>query len=325
MAASFAGTIPAGASTDVNLLFETLLEFKWRAVSFPVVSFRSKFRQDLAIHKFADRDGAHVEGTGRAPIETSARIAFLNGLQRGITESWTRPLYPLTWRQFIEACADRTTGTLQHPELGALTCKLEVAEVGWDAHVRGGVYVDATWIETDDSTDSLQSALSRASPVAQAQSAAADLDSLTTVSPTAPTLPVFSASFTDLVNAVRAVVDLETLLAKSTGGRVDNIIYNCQQLRNSIEGANPANQNALNWPIVDAIEQLQSAAYDLKATQLTKGRTIAIFPVPKDAILSQVAATIPAPLEDVMTLNPALIQQPVVPLGTLVRYYAKAA
>ena len=39
---TFYGTIPQGVSTDVNDLFESLLAFTWRTVSFPVVHFETE-------------------------------------------------------------------------------------------------------------------------------------------------------------------------------------------------------------------------------------------------------------------------------------------
>ena len=121
MAEMFTGTIPADILLDASQLFASLLEFRWRDVSFPTTEFTTELRQDLAIHKLVDRDGAFVEGTGRAPLQITARVACLNGLDAGPNEHWQRPLYPYTWRKLFEACADKSTGTLQHPELGPIT------------------------------------------------------------------------------------------------------------------------------------------------------------------------------------------------------------
>src|SRR5579875_375296 len=325
MPAPYYGTIPANVSQNVNELFAGLLEFRWREVSFPVVEFSTVLRQDLAIHKFADRDGAHVEGTGRAPLQITARIPFLNGLDAGPNEHWQRPLYPYTWRKFFEACADKTSGTLQHPELGPLTCKVQDVQTRWTAAARSGVHVDVTWIESDDTGTDLEQALANPSPLANIQAAANDLDEqLTSVNPDVVPKPyVPPTSFGDLVNAIRGAVDQTTMLQKQFAGRIDNVLYEANALEFSLTAG--SNANALNLPMVDACERAKSAAYDLKKTLLSKGKPIGFYTVQKDSTLAQIAASIPAPLGDVMQLNPGYIQSPVVPAGSVVRFYKSAA
>src|ERR1700722_318099 len=128
--------------TSVNDLFAKLLEYKWKGVSFPVEDTELEIRQDLVIHRYADRNGAYVEGTGRHPPQTPARIPFLNTIYPAASESWPPgALYPQQFRLFLQACLDPTSGTLQHPELGALNCKVDVARSTWSGKVRSGVIV----------------------------------------------------------------------------------------------------------------------------------------------------------------------------------------
>ncbi len=325
MAGSFSGTIPANASANTNDLFASLLEFAWREVGFPVIRFKTLLRQDLAIHKFADRDGAHVEATGRAPLQISARIPFINGLDQGPNEHWQRPLYPFAWRKFFSACADRTSGTLQHPELGPLTCKVESMETDWDAGARGGTYVEVTWIESDDSTVDLTNDLAQPSPLADAQAAASDLDfQLSTTSPLVTPQPyVPPITFTSLMQSIRSVTDQTTIVQKQSAGRIDNMIYEAQALEDSLNRA--VNANCLNWPMIRAAEVAKSSAYDIKATQLTKSKPIALYTTTKDSTMAQVAAVIGTPLAEVMLLNPNYIAGPLIFKDSVVRYYKKAA
>src|SRR5580700_9335962 len=145
------GLNTSGATaTDSNALFAALLELRWKDISFPYASLRNRLRQDLVIHKFADRDGAHVEGLGRHPFEFTARVPMLNGLDAGPNEHWQRPLYPFVRDNLLRAALDKTSGILQHPELGPITCKLETLDWELKAEVRSGVWVDVTWLETDD-------------------------------------------------------------------------------------------------------------------------------------------------------------------------------
>lgn len=320
---TFYGTIPQGVSTDVNDLFESLLAFTWRTVSFPVVHFETELRQDLVIHKFADRDSAHIEGCGRHPIQITAYIPELNGLARGQNETWYAPLYPDGWRALFAAFADRSSGPLQHPELGLITCKPSSLRTKWEANVRSGVYAEAVWIESDDTTTDLQSALSTPSPAAQVSASAADIDlQLSQIDPSVVPKPyVPPVSFTDLANAVRGAVDQTTLLQKQYAGQLDNLIYEANALKASLD----ASSNALNWPLYQSIEALKASCYDLAQQLLTQNRTIGLYLLPKDATFAQIATMVSAPITDIIILNAQYMQFPVVSAGTMIRYYSSPA
>lgn len=315
------------AGSDYNALYGALLEFQWRAIGFPVTAFTTVLRQDIVVHKFADRNGAHVEGTGRAAIQVTAHIPFINGLARGPNEHWSRPLYPYTWRQFFAACAQSGSGTLQHPELGPLTCKLETFTTDWSAAARGGPSGVAVWIESDDTGLDLETALNTPSPLSQVAAAAADLDAaMTSVDPSiVPHLPKFTTTFGEFSTQISAVINLPSLLANQIGGQINAAFYQAQQLEDSLGAA--GNQSALNWPMVQAAEQMKSAAYDLAQTLITKGRRVGVYTTRSDQSLSQVAVAIPggANVADLMTLNTQLVQNPIVLQGTGVRYYLPSA
>jgi hypothetical protein len=308
-------------ATSTDSLFAGLLELSFKEVSFPYVRFKTRLRQDLAIHKFADRDGAHVEGMGRSPLEFSARIPMLNGLDAGANEHWQRPLYPFVRDNLLRVAVDKTSGVLQHPELGSITCKLETMEWELDAQTRSGVWVDVTWLETDDTGDDLAQDLAAPSPLAGAQAAANDLTFYaTTIDPRVVPKPyVPPITFDDMMNSIRGVVDTPTLLQKQFAGRIDNFIYEANAMRDSLN----ASANALNWPLLQVCERAKESGYSIKATQLTKGRQILFYVTQKDSTLAQVAAHVGAPLDDVMKLNPAYMGQPVLASGSFVRYYGK--
>lgn len=315
------GPVASQAAASTDELFAGLLELSWKEVSIPYSRLTFEFRHDLAIHKFVDRDGAHVEATGRGPIEITARVPMINGLDQGPNEHWQRPLYPFTRDKLLKVALDRTSGTLQHPEFGPITCKLERIRWELDAAVRGGVWIDISWIETDDdATNSIDEALASPSPLANAQAAANDLTfQLSTVDPNVVPQPyVPTIGFDDLMNAIRGVVDTPTLLQKQYAGRVDNIIYEANALESSLN----ASASALNWPMIESAERIKDAAYALKATLLTKGRQVSFYTVQKDSTLAQIAAQIPAPVGQLIQLNPAYMSSPLIPASSVVRYYS---
>ena len=129
---------------------ENTQEFRYDQLGFPCVQTSLEIRQDLTVHKFADRDGAHVEACGRHPVEISARIPFFNGLIPGPQETWNgNDLYPNTWRLFLLKALDRSSKVLNHPELGPLTVKLQTCKTDWNSNTRNGVWVDVKWIESE--------------------------------------------------------------------------------------------------------------------------------------------------------------------------------
>ena len=316
--------IAATQSFNADALFSALLPLSFRGVEFPYLRLRTRFREDLAIHKFADRDGAHIEGMGRHPLEFTARIPFLNGLDAGQNETWQRPLYPLVRDNLLRAVLDKSSGPLQHPEFGkTFSCKCQTMEWELEASVRSGVWVDIVWLESDDTGQELEDNLAGPSPLAGVQSAANDLTTyLGTIDPSIIPQPyVPPLSFDDMMNALRGVVDTPSLLAKQFGGRINNFIYECNALAASVN----ASASALNWPILDACERGKDSCYSLQASQLTKGRPIALYTVQKDATVAAVATQIPAPIGDILQLNPAYLGSPLITALSVVRYYRNAA
>lgn len=309
-----------------NDLFGALLELQWRGIGVPYSETELDLRQDLVIHKFGDRDGGHVEGTGRAPLQITARLPLFNGLTPAPSETWNAgAMYPVLWRKFFAACADKTSGTLQHPELGSITCKCETAKTRWGADARSGVWVSVTWIESDDTGIDLDQDLSNPSPEAQVSISASDLDAqFASINPAlVPTLPTFPFSFTDLANAIRSVIDQTTILEKTAQGRLDNLLYQANQFETSLSLA--ANASPTNWPMFQSCERAKSAAYALKAQPQTPSRPVLVKTTQKDATLAQVAAQVGASVADIIALNSGLVGPLFVPRGTPVQYYAKAA
>ena len=306
-------------------LFYQLLPFGWRTVSFPVSKFTTNLSQEHAVHKWPDRDGAHVEATGRLPLTFSATIPFLNGVATGPRERWG-VLYPDTFRSFLIACSDRTTGELQHPELGVIQAKFVSMTADWDALRRDGVIVTATWIESTDTPGDFDQVLASSSPATEVYIEAADLDTqLSQISPPPPwaiNAMGNGQSFLQAIQQLTAVSDQVTLLSKRAGGYVDNILYQVNRLENSVVAA----KNAYYWPVVNSCERLKNALYNLKQQQLVAQKDVSIWIVPKDQTLAALCGTLGASAADLIKLNPTLMNgAPVIKQGTAVRYYKNAA
>ena len=322
---------------DINTLFEQLIEFKWKAIGVPTSKFALRLRHDLAQHKYPGKDGANVEETGRAPYQITATIPFLNGIVPGKGETWG-VLYPTTYRTFMTAAAKGTTGVLQHPEFGEISCKLESCETVWSADRRDGVIVECTWIETIDADVEADFVNSRPSPVASVLLGALDLDAqLGTVTPPFPTQPVYKPDFAALMRSITAVTDQVTLASQRGLGQFNAVAYRLNTLQASITNAQAAvattvkasiapdttgaAKRALLWPMINTIEQLRSASVDIKKTLGTNGRHIKTYVTPVPMTLAAVAQSVGAPVSDVIALNPTACGAPTVEARTSIRYY----
>ena len=301
-------------------LFGSLLGFSFRGIGIPYSDLKLVLRQDLAVHKFVDADGAEVEGTGRAPLEISGKFPFINGITQGPNEVWQSPLYPDGWRLFLGAMAARTTGELIHPELGKINVKPSHCETDWVATRRGGVDVSASWIETIDQTSADANFLSNPSPVAEMAEAAANVDAaIIGPYPSMPSLPTSAATFQQLAQSLQSIAGLPDLLAASVGGNIAAIVASANGVAKAVDKTG----SVLNWPVTNGIQAMISAANGLEQSILQKKRAIGLYTTQVDATLGAIAALIPgSDMGDLFVLNPSLLQSPVVPAKSTVRFYA---
>ena len=312
----------------VDSLFASLLEFSWRRISVPLTSISLHFEQDQVEHKWPDRDGAHVEATGRAPIMIEAKIPLRNFISNGVNESFVASrLYPQALRAFMAACADRTTGELQHPELGVIQAKCKHFEFTIDATRRDGVDLSVSWVESSEKPEDLTAVLASSSPATNMTTAATDVDSYN-AAPSASAIQAqlkrlgglptsYEPSLTDLARSIQAIPDQYALLNRQLGGQIDHFAYRMQAIVNATNAA----QDATFWPIKKAAEIGKAAANDIKKTLSIDARPIGFYTVPTPQSMASVATTLQATVSDLVKLNPILFSAPVISAGTKVRYY----
>lgn len=312
-------------STFKNLL-GSLLGLIWKGVPLPYTEMRLSFRQDLAEHKFSNLDGADVEPTGRAPIQFRARIPLLNNIGRAEIETWSPGnLYPAGYLDFFKVAADRTKGTLQHPEHGGVTCVLSEFDVDWKASTRDGVYVDAIWVETLDDAGLLAPGIAGAGQISVLTQAGIDLDALLPKLPPGafPSLPKFNPSFADFARSLQAIGDQVSLLSAQAAGKVDEIAFRVTNVLDSLSNAANPQDSVAAWPTRDACDRYLSALHGIRDSLLATGQAIRIYRPKRPASMAAIAHDIPAPVADLMTLNPQLVSNYLVPALARVRYYGQ--
>ncbi len=326
-------------------LFAQLNAFEWRSsgasppVQFPCTSMHVELMHDLAEHKFWGVDGARIEATGRAPFVFTASIPFRNGIVPGKSEKWGI-LYPTAYREFLKATADRATGTLVHPELGELLCKVKQVSTQWDAHRRDGCDVTATWIETLP-PDAFEISVSTDSPIGTVELSALDLDaSIRTVSPALPELPKYQPDFAATMRSIAAVGDQIALNSQRRAGQVDAVMYRINAIEDSVtrviarepttvaEIVKPDTtaraRSALAWPIRLSVTRMRNDLHDVRLRLLADGRPITHYTVPASVTLAGLVPATGAKVADLMALNPHLMSNPVIPAGTVIRLYTSA-
>lgn len=297
--------------------FSALLPFQWKDVQMPLMRLRMSLGHDLVEHKSWGVDGASVEDTGQIPVRFSASIPFLNGIAPAATESWpSGDLYPTHFRRFILAFQEKKVGLLQHPEFGSIACRADKLEVELASDRRGGVIVEASWVETLD--DEVQHQVVNGYVNLDAE--AVNLDAQKTdLKKLVPGLPDYQTSFEDLARSIQAVGDQTALLTKRAAGQIDRIMYRIDNIQRSVDSA----KSALTWPTTQSIEKLRSAGTNLRQRLLQANRDIMLFVVPEQTTVPALLVQLPgATLPDIIKLNPDLMRGPIVQKRATVRYYA---
>lgn len=305
--------------TDV---FGSLLGASFRGVPFPVVSCSFGFQHDHAQHLWPDRDGGHVEATGRRPATYTFRIPFRNGTVAGPFEAWKgQTLYPDVWRQFTTACADRTTGPLVHPELNLVHVKVASFSAGWEAKGRDGVDVDVTFVESEDDEDALANLLASASPAAGAVATAQNVDTLLGQMSPPWEYPAYEPTLGDLAKSIQAALDAPGMLARQVGGQIDKLSSTVERIA---EGVGRLNDTTL-WPITHALERMRASVNDLRNLGRAQSRPIKTMRTTRPTTLAALARQIQPTqkIAELVALNRVLAESPIVPAGSRVSYYGQ--
>lgn len=293
----------------------TLLECRWRDVSFPLTRIRLEFAHDLVEHKYWRVNAARLEGVGLAPVRIRAEIPYLNGIQPGPQESWNPQLYPGEMRRFVDAFRQPGTGLLQHPEFGEIACKAEHLSLELSADKRGGMTAEASWVETID--DEVAHRIVP-SPAADVESIAVELDEdLADPRLLIPPSKELETSWLDLADKVIGALDTASLQA----GRAAAPINRWKNRAERMQAAAERLRTPLTWPITANAEKAKSIANDAARAVAVANAEIGIIAVPGDTTLAGVQALVPrASIADLIRLNPLLVRQPIVRKGTAVRY-----
>ena len=274
------------------------------------------FDQGHAAHLYPDRDGGFIESTGRNP----SHFQFTAGFRQGIGGEGTDILFPTRWLKFVAACADRTTGTLQHPVLGNLKVKCVKQQSVFDVQRRDGVDVEVEFVETTDAEDELSKLLAGASPMATAISAAGDLDAAVADISPPPTRPDFvDPSAQEMLKGLsgtlnqfkRGIGNISTAIDSNLGA-LDEFAQNIAKSKDD-----PGIAKALR-----ALNRCFDAVVQVGQTATSSGKQITQAVVANDATIDAVAAFFAMGQDDFARLNPRACLTVKIPKGTRVFVFA---
>jgi prophage DNA circulation protein len=288
-----------------------LLEASFRGIPFPTLGAETSGGHNLVPHKRVDRNGWRVENTGLNGYSFSLKIPFINTLAKGPGETW-RNLYPDTYRRFLGALEDRSTGDFVHPDFGLRRVKVGDFKSTIDPDFRGGPMVTVNLVETVDEGDAV--ALGDTSAIPIAATAAVVLDAkLGALHPSPYPKLTGGTSLGAFVKAIGAIGDQVGLAAQQIEGKVNRVIAGLDKLKTEFSS---------DGPFADAADRLISSlhAYQRVALVLAKGTKVHVTARP--STLAMVAIRLRNSPSDLLKLNPALAKSASVPAQTFVRYYS---
>lgn len=294
--------------------FDQLFACSWRGIQFPTTSVECTFQQDLAEHRYYGVDGARVESTGRGPMNITVTSPLVNGIVPGANENWG-VLYPTVFRELFTAVKNRKVGTLRHPELDQIECKVRNVEFRHTGEQRDGVVLVVHFVETN--VDDLE--VEFASPVTVAHLAALDLtasdEDFRGLVPTRPEMPIDATEF---LRNLAGAFDRVSTASERSKNVLNRYRFHAERVQQSAIKA----KNAMVWPTIDATERIKSALRWVEEHP-PAGRPIIQHRVTKDVSVSVLLLELPsATLSELLKLNPRIAGRPLVASGTSVRYYA---
>jgi prophage DNA circulation protein len=309
---------PSTANADE---LKKLLGCTFRGISIPLKDLTTSGSHDIAQHKFADRDGARVESTGRNPIEISGSAIFVNTIFPGGGESWVAgKQYPENHRSFLAALADKSIADFQHPSLGLLKVKVESFSSKLSGDRRGGEEIDFKLIETlEGDTSAFETSLQKPVQSTKAVAAADAIDSLLNRMDPPPPIVKQGISLGELAREIRGVVDQAKLTRAQVGAKIDFIQYQLQTTADSVRSLN----SITNSDLMNKLRELQGTYINVKDQYKLGDGTKQVYKITSPVVTTfgALAVQLHNSVSDLIALNPELAKSPKIPAYTEIRYY----
>lgn len=300
--------------TDV---FKDLPRLLWRGIEVPIANRRVSFEQEHARHKFAYRDYETIESLGRKNWQFEYTIPFRQDINKGPYKD----LYDVTFREFLEACADRNEGDLQDPILGVYTARCVSVNIATDVNRRDGEDVEVVFVNSrpPEGEVALQDVVLR-DPAQQAYELQQQLGE-TALGPI--DLPQAVADLNFGIDALDQISGFGAQ-ALAAVNRVDSAFsyfeHKVNKIIDQLETVDEALSAPFNAPVIRGALRLNDSVNRLRLKVLFPGRAIATQVIGQDMTASALAQYLGMSVYEFVLLNPSIVL-PLVPAGTMVSYF----
>ncbi len=266
-------------------------------------------------HSLPERPYPYIDGdghdhTGRRSLVMPVTLYFLNTLQLEVGD---RVLFPAAYNNYIERFLDGRAGNLEHPIAGNRRARVKNGSVALSAEVRSGVIVDVTFVETLDEPEQqvpFADVTVSSTVVAQAAQLACEEFGIN--------YPDGEIDGLDLVSAVRSVIGQVGSTALQIEGRINQVQGAVVRMLDDAEALNDHNAYAA----VDNLTLLWKSLKELKEHIPVKlQRAVGEATTQNPATLDKLARQHANDLQDIINLNPTLLENPLVPKGARYKYY----
>jgi len=297
---------------DYDIL-SRLLPLKFRGIEIPALANDLELNHNLVEHNQYGVSGGEQENTCRKSVRYSFRCMFRNGI------GWPKPLYPGVYREFWNACADRATGPMIHPEFGYQEVKVATVKIHYDPTWRDGCDLDVVWLETIEGGMSIE--MSASSPISYAIGRAGDFDAIKgNISP----VPVYSDGSGDsLLTALKKIQGAALLFQlgmADLAASIENVANGVFGMMDTLASVGSPSAWEAHDILSDVAASLLETTDALGATMTRK--KIDIRTTKMAAPATQLAMLYSTPIEDFFKLNPMLATMNPVPPGTDVFVHA---
>lgn len=317
---------------DYTREFDSLLEFSFDGISFPVNNVNLTIKHVQIAHKFLHQDGALVETIGADPLIISADCIFFNTIVPAKSETWIAgELYPTVYQEFITAMSDGfTVRTLVHPFWGELQVKPLQADLVMNASIRDGEIVQCQWIVTRERDSENETAAEAITILQTCKKEAQELDDALNPPPDILNLET-PPSFSDFMNGIQGAIDSVDRGIRSVQNtfneplnQVNKVIDACRRVNDT--AVSSIQQTAQLFK--GALKTLEKAADTITLSQ-TDNKFVLTLILSEDATLAEIR-NFPQVSEnnsigDLLRLNSSLTKKSIILAGTQVKYYVSKA
>jgi hypothetical protein len=252
-------------------------------------------------------DGAWHDHARRDPIKFQCKLHFVNTLfGGGVVE------FPDNYQKWWDALKDGSTGPLRHPILGTINARVEKGNVSLSAQTTAGVVLNVEFTETlVDVTKATKFAQPSVDIKALAAQVGQDAGAFSVAFPSG----ILDRSLEDAVESFLGDVHAAQLTAT---GYATQIVGKVERMIAAVERVTDPRVAPLYTNLVTLWDALRTRA---KEAERVIGRSTSQRRAEGDTTLDALATGTGNTVEELMELNPALVQRTSVPKGTLYAYY----